>query len=70
MDQGLSTCSKKEQELYIAQKEFACIYVKLEGVENKDCYFNAIMDESLNKLKDIEDESSRLLLQLDAQKSS
>lgn len=69
-DQALSTCSEKEQELYIAQKELACIHVKLEEVENKDCSLNAIMDESLKQLKDLEDERSRLLADLDAQKSS
>lgn len=69
-DQALSTCSEKEQELYIAQKELTCIHVKLEEVENKDRSLNAIMDESLKQLKDLEEEHSRLLADLDAQKSN
>ena len=67
-DQALSTCSEKEQELYIAQQELASIHVKLEQVESKGRSLNATTDETLKQLKDLEEEHSRILAELDAQK--
>ncbi|KAH9311588.1 hypothetical protein KI387_026623, partial [Taxus chinensis] len=68
-DQASSRCSMKEQELYTAQRELACIHAKLEELEDKSCSVNARMEQSLKRLKDLEEERSKFLADQEAQKS-
>eukprot|EP01018_Ginkgo_biloba_P015827 Gb_22755 [translate_table: standard] len=68
-NRAISTCSDKEQELQIAQQELASIQLRLGEVEGKACSLGASMDNTLKQLKDLEDERSRLMVIMEAQKS-